>query len=234
VNDIYYESMPEGITKKIERSLEAKLASSSALFKYDVSKLEVYGISTTNWFGNIIANGIINENGIKDLKITSLESITANVPVFYEDNIVASFVGIYFDDQNIVFPDFEFAMSTINLSICSSCLKHNNDCICRQMNDRFDNKVREIMNIVNLDNFNEVNVHDPESLLYRKKKIEIVEQPKKPEVDLIKFQPILKGISTTLRYKMKDIEDTALKILTSNPDMPDNQLATEIIRKMRG
>ena len=231
---VYYNTMPETTIHKMQDYLHNKLLSNDCnIFKYNPSDLEIFGTSEYDWFGNITAEGIVNKKGIKDVKIKSLDSITITTNAFYKDVKIASFIIIYFDDNNIVVPDYEFIVSTMNLSICDSCHKHKDRCSCNKTSS-IDKRIKEIMSIVNHSNLSKTTLYDPENLVYEERRVNVIEEPETPKIDLKPYQPILKGICTTLKFKVKDIEAAAIKILTSNPNMPDNQLAAELIRKMRG
>jgi hypothetical protein len=236
MNNIYYKTIPTMTIEKMRNFLRDKLNENGELFKYDLSRLRVSAVIESAWFGTITANGIINKNGIKDLKITSLDSLTATINVYYDDNSVASFIMIYFDDNNMVIPDFEFTVMSMNLSICDKCLNHKNICECNTISQSSSSQIKEIMRMINKNNLSQTTMYDPDELLHEERRIEIDEDVKEeePKIDIAKFEPIITGICTTLQYKKKKVEETAIKILTSNPDIPDNQLATEIIRQIRG
>lgn len=231
---IYFGTIPEEITGKMKTYLERKLTNNRGIFKYNTSDLRIHGVCEYNWFGNITANGIVNKDGITNLKIKSLDSVTGTTTVFYQDTLIASYMIIYFDDDNIVIPDFEFITNSMNLSICSECRKHKDKCVCNEDKHSIDVKVKEILTIVNTENLSKTTLYDPDELINTERRIEVTEDTAPNKVDLTKFEPIIKGICTTLRYNQKKVEEVALNILTSNPDMPDNQLATEIIRKIKG
>ena len=232
MSNIYFGSIPEEITEKMKKYLERELEGNDGAFKYSTSDLRVHGVCEYDWFGNITASGIINKKGVKELKIKSLDSVTATMNVFYQNEVIASFIVIYFDDNNIVIPDFEFITSSMNLSVCSVCRKHKSECNCNKDKHSIQAKVKEILGVINTENLSKTTFYDPDELINEERRIEIAEDTK-PKVDLAKFEPIIKGICTTLRYNQKKVEEVAISILTSNPDMPDNQLATEIIRKIK-
>jgi len=235
MNRIYLESMPKITTEKMRKFLRKKLNENNGLFKYDVSRLDIALVIENAWFGNITANGIINRDGIKDLEITSLNSLTATINVFYDkQDLIASYIVIYFDDDNIVIPDFEFITLSMNLSICENCNNHKNVCGCNIIEGDHSDKVKEIMSMINKHNLSKTRLYDPDELFIpqeRRQHEEIKEE--KPKIDMTMYEPVIIGISSTLKYNKKKVEDAAIEILTSNPNMPDNQLATEIIRYLR-
>jgi hypothetical protein len=233
MNRISHSSIPEATTEKMKDFLEKKLFNNK-MFKYNSSRLETYTISEYNWFGNITAKGIINLDGISDIRITSVDSITATMKAFYDGHIIASFTIIYFSDDNIVIPDFEFIINSMNLSICSSCQNHKDHCVCNEINEAISNDVMEVMDIINNKDLSKTRIFDPDELLGRIETPCAKEEPEKPGVDLVKFEPIIMGIATTLGYNKKKVEAAAIKVLTSNPDITDNNLATEIMRNIKG
>jgi hypothetical protein len=237
MSNVYYKTIPEVTTEKMRKFLREQLDESKGLFKYDTSRLDVALVIENAWFGNITADGIINRSGISDLKITSLNSLTATINVFYDQSdLIASYIVIYFDDDNIIIPDFEFITLSMNLSICDKCSNHKNVCGCNVIEGDNSDKVKEIMNMINRHNLSKTTLYDPSEILYQERRIDIVEEVEevKPAFDMAMYEPIIIGISTTLKYNKKKVEEAAIKILTSNPDMPDNQLATEIIRNLKG
>jgi hypothetical protein len=123
----------------------------------------------------------------------------------------------------------------MNLSICKQCGYHKNECSCNDVDHGTSEQVKEILRIMDVEHPEKTRFFDPDELLHEERRIEIVEtKEEKPKIDIVKFEPIITGICTTLRYNKKKVEEMAIKILTSNPDIPDNQLATEIIRQIRG
>lgn len=231
MNNEWGRSIPTIITEKMKEFLRSKLHENE-LFKYDSSRLNVYKVSEYNWFGNITASGIINLKGITDIKLKSIDSITASTNVFYDEHKIALFTIIYFNDKNIIIPDFEYILTSMNLSICESCYKHKSDCTCSDKIEKVNKEVQEIMNIMNKKNLSETRIYDPDYLLNQKEECD--EETKKPEIDLVKFEPIIMGITTTLGYNKKKVEEAAIKILTSNSNITDNNLATEIMRTIKG
>ena len=175
---------------------------------------------------------IVNLRSASDIKLKSIDSITASTNAFYDEHKIALFTIIYFNDNNIVIPDFEYILMSMNLSICDSCHKHKSDCTCNYKIEKVNKEVQEIMNIMNKKNLSETRIFDPDNLLNQME--ECNEEVEKPGIDLVKFEPIIMGITTTLGYNKKKVEATALKILTSNPDITDNNLATEIMRNIKG
>jgi hypothetical protein len=231
----YSRSMPEKIIESMEIFLKNKINDNKDIFRYDISRLDIGPILSQNWTGIVISEGIINRKGISDLRIKSLDSITAKINVYYDDDKVATFIMIYFNDDNIIVNEFEIVMHSMNVAICDKCRNHTNKCTCKNRFNGFDDKVKDILTMIRPEEMHKTSFYDPEEILFEERRDEPVEKPEeKPKIDLAKFEPIIKGISTTLRYNQKKVEETAIIILTSNPDIPDNQLATEIIKKIRG
>ena len=231
-NHIHKGGVPDKIIDKMRSFLIKEIDLNQDLLRFDHNDLEFASTSTHEWMGTITATGIITYEGVKDIEIKSIDSITATVFCIYQKRKMADIMVMWFSDDNIIIPDFNYIMTSMNLSVCDKCHMHKENCKCKETNHRNDAAVKEILKTVRIGNLSETRLYDPDNLITERSD-NVTKEAEKHKVDIDKFEPIIAGISTTMRYNIKKVRDMAIQIVTSKPDIPDNILATEIMKNLR-
>ena len=200
--------------------------------------------SVNDFYCCVDAKVIFNDNGIKEVKATSIDHIILSISVDYKDCLVGT-IKIKYDKGVVNILNMEEFIILTNKFICSTCKEHTSKCRCHKpilVNNDYSNETEKYVEgqIMKEDFYKNLKFttdsvfNDKTGLTRRIPYGESTEDKKETGIDLEQYEDLFLGIVKTMGMKITNIRNAAKVILANNPNVSEQNLTTEIIKTCRG